>query len=321
MAGVYSLEQEKEIAYFLEKLHKSPMKYNYFGMGAKRWFHYAETAKSQTASKGIHILERILITQKVATIFDSLSAYGYRNFNIIDIGVGDGSPAYPIFRYLQYSKPRAKLRYNAIDISPDMLKAASRNIKETFKVYGEHYLFDIESGDLFGITRKLRQPAYGTLFMFLGSTFGNMLDMRQTLINIRKSMAQGDYFLLGVELFNPKEEGKMLRDYYMAREAYDLVFTVLEHFGTRRTDGEYRVSFNKKLSQVEAYFTPDRDIKLVIAGKYITLRMEEKIMLVWSVKFTPKMLVDLLSDAGYRIEMLTTSYENNYALVLAQPLI
>ncbi|MCL4379258.1 MAG: L-histidine N(alpha)-methyltransferase [Candidatus Marsarchaeota archaeon] len=319
MAGIYSPEQEREIAYFLEKLHKSPMKYNYFGMGAKRWFHYAETAKSQTASKGIHILERILITQKVATIFDSLSAYGYRNFNIIDIGVGDGSPAYPVFRYLQYSKPRAKLRYNAIDISPDMLKSASRNIKETFKVYGEHYLFDIESGDFSHIARKLRQPSYGNLFMFLGSTFGNMLDMHQTLVNIRKSMAQDDYFLLGVELFNQKEEGKMLRDYYMAREAYDLVFTVLEHFGARRTDGEYRVSFNERASQVEAYFTPDKAIKLEIAGGDIALKKKEKIMLVWSVKFTPKMLVTLLSDAGYRIEMLATSYENNYALILVQP--
>jgi uncharacterized SAM-dependent methyltransferase len=320
VAGIYSPEQEKEISYFLEKLHKSPMKYNYFGMGAKRWLHYAETAKSQTASKGIHILERILITQKIATIFDSLSAYGYRNFNIIDIGVGDGSPAYPVFRYLQYNKPRAKLRYNAIDISPDMLKAAARNIKETFKVYGEHYLFDVESGDFAHITRKLKQPAYGNLFMFLGSTFGNMLDMHQVLVNIRKSMTHSDYFLLGVELANPKEEGKMLRDYYMAQQAYDLVFTVLEYFGARRTDGEYRVSFNKRLSQVEAYFTPDKDIKLTIAGKQTLLKKREKTMLVWSVKFTPKMLVDLLSDVGYRIEMLTTSYENNYALVLAQPL-
>ena len=319
MKSVYSIEQEKEIAYSLRKLHYSPVKYTYFGRGANRWFSYAAMAKARTGVKGIHILENILVQQKVGTIFESLSAYGYRNFNIIDMGVGDGSPAYPVFQYLQYSKPRAGLKYNAIDISPDMLRAASKNIKEGFKVYGEHNLFDIESGDFAQITKGLRHAGYGNLFMFLGSTFGNALDMHQTLVNIRKSMVENDYFLLGVELVNPKELGGTLREYYDAQAAFDLEFTVLEYFGARRIDGEYRAVFNEKPSQVEGYFTPDKDIRLKVAGKQLILKKNEKIMLFRSVKFTPARLVDLLSGAGYRVEMLTTSYENNYALILAQP--
>ncbi len=321
MAGIYSPEQEKEIAYSLQKLHYSPVKYSYFGKGVARWFNYVARAKAQTGAKEIHVLENILVLQKVGTFFDSLSAYGYRNFNIIDIGVGDGSPAYPIFQYLQYSKPRAGLRYNAIDISPDMLHAASKNIKEGFKVYGEHNLFDIESGGFAHITKGLRRAGYGNLFMFLGSTLGNMVDMHQVMVNIRKSMAENDYFLLGVELFNPKELGKVIREYYAAQAAFDLTFTALEYFGARRIDGEYRSSFNQKLSRVEGYFTPDKDIKLKIAGRQLILKKGERIMLFRSVKFTPARLVGLLSEAGYRIEMLTTSYENNYALVLAQPVL
>ncbi len=327
MPNVYTPEQEEEIAYSLEKLHYSPIKYCYCGdLGVKHWFQYEKLAKTQTGSKGIHILEKILLTQKADTIFNSLFAYGYENINIIDIGVGDSTPTYPIFQYLQHKRPNAKLRYNGIDISSAMLHIGPKNVASGFKVYGRHHLWDIESRNFSHITKKLKErPRYGTpfgnLFMFLGSVFGNMMDKHQTLVNIRESMGPTDYFILGVEMIGATEQRpyEAMRDYYNIPSGYDLGFTVLEYFGARHSYGKYSVIYNKEQSRLEAYFTPNRSVPLKIAGKEIVLKKGDPIKLFNSTKFTQTMIADLLSRAGFRIEMMTTYPDSTYALILAQP--
>lgn len=315
---IYSIEEEMDILESIEERGEVPIKYDYFGIGSKRWIDIAKS-RLREDTKAINILERILLTQKASTIFDSLSLYGYNNFNLIDLGCGDGSPLYPIFQYLRYSRPRAAIRYNPIDISPDMLRASSTNVKQGFRVYGGQNKFDLDKGNFSNLTSKLNRTGFGNLFTFLGSTLGNMPDMRRVLVNVRESMGKDDYFLVGVELVNPKEIGKMMHDYYDVHYVYDLLFTTLEHFGIRKSLGEYRIGFNRKRSQVEAYFTPDKDIHFAIAGKQATLKKGKSLLLARSVKFTVTGLTDLFSKVGFRVEILSTSRENNYAIILVQP--
>jgi uncharacterized SAM-dependent methyltransferase len=315
---IYSLEEERDILKSITELGEVPTKYDYFGIGSKRWINIAKSRLKED-TKAINILERILLTQKAGAIFDSLSLYGYKNFNLIDLGCGDGSPLYPIFQYLRYSKPRAVIRYNPIDISPDMLREASRNIKDGFGAYGEQNKFDLDKGNFADITSRISKQGFGNLFMFLGSTLGNMPDMHKVLVNIKESMGINDYFLVGVELVNPKEIGRMMRDYYNVHPVYDLLFTTLEHFRVKKATGEYRIGFNYERSQVEAYFTPDRDLRIEIAGKQAALRKGRSILLARSFKFTAPGLADLFSRAGFRIEIFSTSRENNYAIILVQP--
>ncbi len=318
---IYSLEEQKDMLYNLEHYHEMPTKYMYFGIGSKRWINITRSRLEANASKDIHILERVLLTQKVSSIFDSLSAYGYKNYNIIDFGCGDGSPTYPIFQYLKTNRPNAKLRYNPIDISTDLLAAASKNIKEGFGVFGERNKWDLDIGNFAHITKKLSKPKMGDLYLFLGATLCNMPDMQQDLVHFRESMEQDDYFLLGAELLKERDVATIISSYYNVREIFDIMMTAFEYLGARRSYFAYRTTFNKEKAQIEGYMIPDKDIRIKLAGKDYTFEKDAPVMCFRSVRFTTERLAGLFERAGFRIEMFTTSRENKYALVLAQPAI
>ena len=316
---IYSPEEQQDILYNLKENRLMPTKYIYFDFGALKWIKIARS-RLNAQGKGINILERIMLTQKARAIFDCLPRQNYRNFNLIDLGCGDGSPTYPLLRHLKQEFPNSQVRYNPIDISSDMLSIASKNIGRGFEAFGKINRWDFERGPFKEITKKLYSPNFGNLYMFLGSTFGNMPDLNQTLVNIRKSMNDVDFLLLGVELLVESEVGTMLREYYDIRDIYDLLFTSLEFFGLKRSSGEFRITFNKKLSQVECYYIPTKDKTLTTSAGKILLQKAKAILLARSVKFTPAMISEIASHAGFRIELLTTSNGNNYALVLLQPL-
>lgn len=315
---IYSLEEQKDMLAWLKK-GEMPTKYMYFGIGSRRWIDITRRRLEANKPDNIHVLERILITQKVSSIFDSLSAYGYKNYNIIDFGCGDGTPAYPIFKYLKANKPKALLRYNPIDISAEMLVAAAKNVKEGFGVTGERNRWDLDMGNFAQITRGLRKPHLGNLYMFLGATLCNMPDMEKDLINFRESMQQNDYFLLGAELLKESDIITITKEYYSTSEIFDIIMTTFEYLGARRSHFAYRTTFDREKAQIEGYVIPDRDIKVKLAGKDFTLEKDKPIMSFRSVRFTTERLTGLFEKAGFRLEMFTTSRDNKYALVLAQP--
>ena len=314
---VYSLEEQKDMLQWLKKKNEMPTKYMYFGIGSKR-FTAITRKRIGTDTKHIQQLEHMLLTEKVGVIFEALKLYGYKNFNIIDIGVGDAIPIFPIFQYLRRNMSHAGLRYNPIDISPDMLDAASKTIKETFEVFGEKNKWDLDKGNFVAITRKLNRPGYGNLYMFLGATLGNMPDITQDLMNIRESMRSDDYLLIGVELLKESDIGT-LKEYYNAHELFDVLFTPFEYMGLRKSHFAYRVLFNRKLEQLEGYIVPDRDIYISLAGEHFLLKKNKEIMMFRSVRFRPEVIVTHFSKVGFRIEMMTTSRDNKYALILVQP--
>ncbi len=316
---IYSKEEQQDMLWWLKNRSEMPTKYMYFGIGSERWVNYANRALNEPAAKGIHMLERILITQKVSSIFDSLSEYGYKNYNIIDFGVGDGGPVYPIFQYLKENKPKAQLKYNPIDISMEMLAASSKNIKEGFGVIGDRNKWDLDMGNFAHITKGLRRTNMGDLYLFLGATLCNMPDMRQNLVHFRESMQQDDYFLLGAELLKESDVGTIMKEFYNTRDIFDILMTPFEYLGARRAYFAYRTSFNKKESQIEGHMIPDRDIKIKLAGRDFVLEKDQSILTFRSVRFTTERLTGLFEQAGFRLEMFTTSRDNKYALVLAQP--
>ncbi|MCW6160093.1 MAG: L-histidine N(alpha)-methyltransferase [Candidatus Micrarchaeales archaeon] len=321
MKAVYSIEEQKDMLWWLENRHEMPTKYMYFGIGSKRWIAIAHRRMTESAALGIHMLERVLITQKINTIIDSLSAYGYKNYNIIDFGCGDGSPTYPIFQYLRKNKPSAKLKYNPIDISVDMLATASKNVKGAFGVAGERNKWDLDIGNFSQITKKLNKPNFGNLYLFLGATIGNMPSIRQDLINFRESMQRDDYFLIGAELLKESDIGTIMKEFYNVGEVFDIEMTSFEYLGARRSHFAFRTIFNRAKSQIEGYIIPDRDIKIKLAGKEVILEKDQQIMSYRSVRFTTERLTGLLEKAGLRLEMFTTSRDNKYALSLTQPII
>ncbi len=119
----------------------------------------------------------------------------------MDIGVGN---AYPVKEFLGYLLSKGILgKYIGIDMSPDMLNVAERNVNEWFgdKVNFEKYEIDVSNTSfrelLFGITEKDGNESAVNLVCYVGSSIENMESNDNSLDNVKKSLGKNDILLLG----------------------------------------------------------------------------------------------------------------------------
>lgn len=154
--------------------------------------------------------------------------------------------------------------------------------------------------------------------LFLGSTLGNQSDRSRVLTNFRDSMTSQDFLIIGVELVNLYKTDKILKQ-YEGDVVNDFVFTVAEHLGIKKDDGEFEVLFNNESHQIEIYFRFNKETKISFEGDEINFEKDDKLLLARSHKFTEWVFAKVLSDAGFRMELMTTSSEKGYSLVMCQP--
>lgn len=311
---LFSLKQKYEMLTAIEGRGEVPVKFIYLGKGAENWRKYrAKNTKPKVA--GLEYHQALIMEEKLPSIWASLKG---SNLNIIDLGPGDGGPAVQILNYATKRAKNSNLKYVPIDISKAMLKQAIGAVRKQFSGTVEPYLIDFESGNFSDVTFKLRNGTRTNFMVLLGNTLGNTANMQRVLTNFRESMTRNDYLLLGVELVNEHLLKRMVKQ-YVNDDLNRLVFWPLEYHGAKRQHGKFKIRFNHKLSRIEMYFVPTKDITLKIGYEKFTLKKDAGIILATSTKFSTPLLTDLLGDAGFRIDYLTTTHENNFALVLCQP--
>jgi uncharacterized SAM-dependent methyltransferase len=311
---MFSSSQISELITAIKGRGEIPLKFDYIGeTGSKRW---NEIAKKRSEDRqGINRVEGDLLTAKVGAFVSPFK--NLKKLNIIDIGPGDGSSALPLLNSLK--KMSVEFRYVPVDISQEILDLATQNIKKIFpKVSIEPVVLDFELGNFADITYKLKSDGSQNLMLFLGTTLGNQSDRQRILTNFRDSMTSEDFLIIGVELVNLNKVDKIVQQ-YCVKEVEDLVMTVAEYIGIKRDEGKYEVRFNNENHQIEGYFHFSIDKSLEFAGEKITFEKDDKILLFRSLKFTEWIFTKILSEAGFRIELLTTSSGKGYSLVMCQP--
>jgi len=152
--------------------------------------------------------------------------------------------------------------------------------------------------------------------VFFGSTLGNHSDLNRVLSNFRDSMTSKDYLMVGVELTNFARMGKILPHYEndLAKKfvTYPLSFINIKHY-------DYEVGWNEKNNQIEIMAKLTKSAEVEISNEKFTLDKGESILLARSIKFTEYTATKLLSDTGFRTELLTTSEDRGYLLTMIQP--
>ncbi len=200
-----------------------------------------------------------------------------------------------------------------------MLSLATENIKAEFPdIEIKPVNLDFELGNFAEETYKLREGGFQNLMLFLGSTLGNQSDRSRVLTNFRDSMTSDDFLIIGVELVNLHKIDKLLK-HYNNKYVADLVFGVAEELGIKFEDGKYEVLFNNEIHQVEMYFHFDKNVKINFEGDEISFEKDDKLLLAYSHKFTEWIFAKVLSEVGFRLELMTTSSEKSYSLVMCQP--
>jgi uncharacterized SAM-dependent methyltransferase len=200
-----------------------------------------------------------------------------------------------------------------------MIEIATKNIKKWFpKTEIISNTVDFELGHFSEIVYDLRRGGYVNFLLFLGSTIGNASNIPRVLTNFRDSMTSEDYLVVGAELVNLAKVNKLLA-HYMWKDVSDLVFSVLDYYGIKKTSGKYEAKFNYDLNQLEMTFNFNKDTRFKIGEEKIFLEKDDRLLLAISVKFTDWSFAKLFSDVGFRIEILTSSAEKGYALAMCQP--
>jgi len=307
---VLTRRQEAELVTAIQGRGEIPLKFAYLGEGAKNW---DRIAKERAAGEGVNSIQAKLLKKRVD---DFLSTLGAKNgINIVDIGCGNGTPVVPILEHLKTKN--IKFNYVPLDISQEIIDLASETILKNFPgTQCKPILMDFESGQFSDLMYDLKKDGFVNLMFFLGNTLGNHSDMSRVLSNFRDSMTSKDYLILGLELTNLSRI-QWLFPQYENEGVENLVTKIIKDLGVNSF--KYDVSWNEKYRQIEMRAILNKEFKVEVAGEKFTLHKNENILLGRSVKFTEYTVTKLLSDVGFRTELLTTAEDGSFLLSMIQP--
>lgn len=288
-----------------------PLKFNYLGEGAEKW----QQVASKRASGGIRGVETGLLSKRVKDFLESFE--NKKKINVVDLGCGDGTLVLPIFEELK--RQGIAFRYVPLDISEEMFKLAENTIKKNYpECEIKKFLIDFELGNFSDITYDIKSDGSSNLLVFFGNTVGNFSDRNRVLTNIRDSMGIDDFLIVGVEMTNFSKITKVI-PHYTALEVESLLYTIPKKIGINKEATKYEVDWNDKESQIECWMVLEEDQKVNIGSDSFNLESDEKILLARSVKFNEWTFTKLMSDVGFRTELLTTTKDRGYVLSMVQP--
>ena len=304
--------QEAELVTAIQGRGEIPLKFTYLGKGAQNW---DAIARQRTEGSGINSVEGMLLKKRLNDFISTVDKK--QNINIIDIGCGNGVPILPILDKLK--EEGISFTYVPMDISQEMLALAIDTVKKSFPdTLSKPFQMDFELGQFSDLMYELKKDGSINLMLFLGSTLGNHSDLSRVLTNFRDSMTSKDYLIIGVELTNLAKVRGLL-SHYDNKVARLFATYTLNQLGVTDEEYDYDVSWNDKVNQVEVRALLNQPVKMEISGEKFTLQKNESILLGRSIKFTEYTVTKLLSDVGFRTELLTTSEDRGYLLTMIQP--
>ncbi len=312
-----TVSQELELLSSLEAHGSVPLKFSYLGEGYLKWI---SLAKMSRESGGVEQIENDILIQNLPFIFKSLKDTNAQEFNIVDLGCGDGKPIESVFSYLKKEGffEKYKINYIPIDISQNMLDYATKFISSKFDLETKPHLIDFEKGSFPEILISSGDKKSYNYCFFLGNTLGNFLDTGRVLSNFKDSLFSTDYLIIGNELSNLHAINKII-EYYKDKAAYDLVITTLKYYGYHDSDGEFNVRWNEGKKQIEGYLVLNKDVQFNIANSKINFEKNEEILLFISKKFVEEDLIQIFNEIGFRIHLFTTNKEKRHCILSINP--
>jgi dimethylhistidine N-methyltransferase len=234
-----------------------------------------------------------------------VKAIGRKNFNLVELGAGDGQKTKMLIKYFKESE--LDVTYIPIDISEDA-------IKNLIKDYNDDKI-DVKIDGLVaeyfsGITWLAHNAKKPNLVLFLGSNIGNFNESEAELFlhRLRNAMNHGDFLLIGFDL---KKEVSVLNKAYndskdiTAQFNLNLLQRINRELGGNFKPGNFRYygSFNERSGAVESYLVSKKNqtVHIKSLNKSYTFKKGESIHTENSYKFTEADIFHLANRAGFEI--------------------
>ncbi len=221
-----------------------------------------------------------------------------------------------------YSRDEGPVRYVPVDVSDSALRAASRNIAESFS--------DVDFTGINGTYRSafpvLRQLS-PQMLIFLGSSIGNFNEAETTSFwrSVTDHLPAGDFFLLGVDL---------VKDVDVLEAAYNDAAGVTARFTNNYfarinrelgaaldlSEIEHHAIWNPSLELIEIYarFSSDQQLYVQPLDQTFEIRSGERIMIEISRKYRLPKLQRELAAFGFDLKRVFTDENKWFALLLLE---
>lgn len=299
----FNEEQEAELITALVGRREIPLKFEYFGEGADR---YTSFTHPREVGGGTELDILIEGQRKI------INCLGRRKFNLLDLGCGDGKKAAFLINHLE----EKVTVYSAYDLSLRMLDIATSNMELAHpNLARETFNGDFEQGHIANAAYYLRRRYQNNnLIFFVGNTIGNISDAHRVLVNLRESMTDEDFLLVGLAFYNPKNIP--LNSYNIA-EIFEIFWTVPERIGIKRSDAKIYWTYNKTQRQLECHLEFLKDWSQSFGINLLKFPKGQRIRQAISRRFTKDDIFELFANAGFKIELLLHDKDN--ALVLCRP--
>ena len=285
-----------------------PLKFQYLGEGADRF-----TQFEHTSEYGIGQSEVDIIIQNDRRILAHLEN---KEYNLVDMGCGDGKKAAVTME--RFAMHNLLQNYFPVDISSRMIDIATSNFtlahpNATIETFQE----DFEAGNIARITYYLRRRYQKDNFiLFLGTTIGNLSDSHRLLVNFRESMAESDFLLIGLALYNKR---KNPLEGYNEKLIYEWLWTIPNKLGITKEHADIELSFNKKKLQIEYKLALKKNWSKIVGSQMLEMEKDQKVLIAVTRKFTKDEILKMIGSAGFKILELFSNKENDYGLALCKP--
>ncbi|MGW5641710.1 L-histidine N(alpha)-methyltransferase [Saccharopolyspora sp. NPDC003752] len=244
---------------------------------------------------------------------------------VVELGCGTATKSELLLNRMAV-KSQAPLRYVPIDVSEEMLKRTSDRLSDSIETLD---IWPIAGDYHSSLSVVGRRPEASRLFLFMGSSLGNMSEQkrRELLADIRSAGRRGDLLVVGVDFDKPRS---VLEEAYNDPPGVDLWHNFLTNRLTslnRAFDGDFdpsvfdsRLVYNTDARRMEARIWPRVDVEFRLADLNLrgVIKAGEVVTVDTSHKFTIDELDELLETAGMRIR---ESYEEStvkYSLLVLE---
>lgn len=295
--------QEAELITALVGRREIPLKFEYLGEGADR---YTSLAHPKEVGGETELDIFLANEREFARHLEG------KNFNLLDLGCGDGKKAAFFISHINKSASA----YFALDISGRMLEIAVNNMQLAHpNMPYETFEDDFEYGNIANVTYYLnRRYQSRNLIIFLGNTIGNLSDAHRVLVNLRESMSDEDFLIVGLAYYNPKN---IPVSSYNNPNIIEILWSVPEKIGIKRSDARIYWTYNKAKRQLECQLEFLKDWRQTFGVNFLQFANGQRIRMAISRRFNREDIFELFAESGFKIEFLVNDKDN--ALILSRP--
>lgn len=290
---LFDKESQFEIIRDLEIEKQIDLKYYYHKQGAKMWDSKEREELSLISVETEKLLEEV--KPLIGNYFNN------QEFNLIDIGSGNGSPSDQILKSFEVEN------YVACDISSDILETCEKNIQQQFpKRQVLKAAFDFQRVSL-ETQFHLWNNALPNLFLLIGNTICNYSkhDRSFVLNSVTRAMDKDDLFLIGYTLDTDKN-----------KSSFSYVSNIIQYWlpqllgiDIERVQSEAKYSEKDKCKRLSIILDKAYNLQFNLDGqnKQIFLNQGERITMWQHYVFALEEVLAEVREAGLHMNFAITT--------------